>query len=130
MPPSQYLGTPTAFRYHCWSIQLQKRCNAWTNKALEVPHTLPEKNIHIFTSLLTMSQCLESPFSSILFRDGWSIQFLIHCDVWANRTRLGCHLHSPTDQLNTHPYHSSASVISVCLLFHQRSLVHSILKAL
>ena len=41
---------------------------------------------------------------SLLFRDLWSIQFQIHCDAWANKTSLGCHLHcekSPTDQLDT-----------------------------
>ena len=58
------------------------------------------------------------------------IQFPIRCDARANRTHLGCHLHSPTDQLNTHAYHSSASVISVCLLDHQRLFVHPISKAL
>ena len=92
-----------------------------TIKALGVPNTLPEKNMYTYLCIFAHHASVSE--ISIFLR------FLIQCDAWTNRTRLGCHLHSPTDQLN-HAYHSSASVISVCLLDHQRSLVHPISEAL
>ena len=84
---------------------------------------MPPTYSHTVT-LCNRSPCFVSGSSiCLLFRDRWSTaQFQIHCDAWANKTSLGCHLHcekSPTDQLNTLAYHASASGISVCLLHPQ-----------